>query len=197
MGIQNIDFAKKIELNEKESKPLKQNNKKNKVSWYFIIFFLGFTFGFYSGYQIFKLKHLEENLVKNPDTLDTNESKKSEISDTKNADANTFSNISTMTGDYIVFLGVYNAKRSSEIIKYLENKKVFDNHKFYPCSNLNDFNTSKSNGSIYRIPIENGKYHKILIGCFIEKIEADNFLKELIRFNKDFFNKSEVYLIQE
>ncbi len=202
MEAHNIDFARRIELQEKTNK---KNTKSSKVSWYFIIFFIGFSLGVYTGFQLFKLKHLEETLVKNPDKLpqdittdkETNESFNTTSAKDYKEGSIEYSNVSNPEGDYIIYLGKFNAKYSSEIIKYLKNKDVFKNKHFYPCKHLEEYSYLKENPILYQIPTEKGKYHKIIIGCFLSEEEAKQFLDIIVSLDKDIFKNSEIYHLKE
>ncbi len=202
MEAHNIDFAKRIELQEKTNK---KNTKSSKFSWYFIIFFIGFSLGVYTGFQLFKLKHLEETLVKNPDKLpndittikQSNESFNTTSTKDSKEEEIEYSNVSNLKGEYLIYLGKFNAKYSSEIITYLKNKDVLKIKDVYPCKHLEEYSYLKENPILYQIPTEKGKYHKIIIGCFLSEEEAKQFLDKIISLDKDIFKNSEVYHLKE
>jgi hypothetical protein len=197
MAIQNIDFAKKIER-EVDIHKRKDNKQNNKVSWYMIIFFVGFSIGFYVGFQFFKLKHIEENLIKNPDKLqDTyNEGSQDSQLDKNNEEEKIYANVSEEKGNIIILIGKFNAKRSSEIIKYLKLKEVLNRFPFYSCEGIDNFQAFQNTGGIYRIPIENGKYHKIILGCFLNHDNALKVLNELKSINENLFKNSTILQIE-
>lgn len=188
MAIQDIDFAKPIQK-EKRDPNQENNTKKNKnLSWKLIIFFLGYTFGIYSGFQLAKLKHIEQNLIKNPDTLET---------ETK-APEEQFSNISSNnTGEYLIFLGMYTPKKSSEIAKSLKNDEDFQNTIFHTCKGLTEKNKINFQSGIFRIPVNEGKMHKIYLGCFVSEEEARQVVENLRKI-KEFYKKNlEIIQIQD
>lgn len=187
MAIQDIDFAKTIQKEKIPNQAITIKKNKN-LSWKFIIFFLGYTFGIYSGFQLAKLKHIEQNLIKNPDTLDT----KTEIQKDE------FSNISSnTTGEYLIFLGSYTPKKSSEITKSLKNDENFQNISFHICKGLTENNRINFQSGIFRIPVNEGKMHKLYIGCFVSEEDARKEIENLKRI-KEFYKKDlEVIQIQD
>jgi len=201
MAIENIDFAKKrLDLEPTESKKKDPKQPKSKMSWFLIVFFLGFSVGFFAGFQFFKLKHIEENLIKNPDQLtepDENLNTYKEPEKNKNQENHSeiaYANVSK--GKMIVYIGKYNAKRSSEIIKYIKSKELSNRFEFYSCEGLENFQAFKSSGGIYRIPIEEGKYHKIILGCFLDKESAMDVLRELKKINENMFKETTILEIE-
>lgn len=203
MAIQNIDFAKKIEKDINPSRKREIKSSQSKISWFLIVFFIGFTLGFIAGFQFFKLKHIEENLIKNPDqlkesqdiSLEENEESNVHQEENNNNDI-IYANISKEKGDIIILLGNFDAKRSSEIIKYLKIKNIMQQFQFYSCEGLEQYQAFRNNGGIYRIPSDDGKFHKIIIGCFLNKENAHKVLEELKQINKNLFSDASIFQIE-
>ncbi len=201
MAIENIDFAKKrLDLEPTTSKKKDTKQPKSKISWFLIVFFLGFSVGFFAGFQFFKLKHIEENLIKNPDKLNEPEENLNTYKEPEHNKSQEKSNeiayANVSKGKMIIYIGKYNAKRSSEIIKYIKSKEFTNQFEFHSCEGLENFQAFKNSGGIYRIPVEEGKYHKIILGCFLDKESAMEVLKELKKINENMFKESTILEIE-
>ncbi len=187
MAIHDIDFAKKtLKSNQNTSNKPK---KTQSFSRYIIIFFLGYSLGLYSGFYLFKFKHLEETLIKNPDTLE-----ESEKSYKKQENFSNFSNISKKEGEYLIFVGALSPKRASEIIRSLKKEELFSSFSFSLCKGFNEKDSIETKMGIFRIPSLDGKIHKLYLGCFLTENQAFEAIRQLK--NIEILNKQKLEVVQ-
>ncbi|MCS7204370.1 MAG: hypothetical protein NZ853_01585 [Leptospiraceae bacterium] len=196
MSIQNIDFAKKFKTETTQKPVQKKDVYAKKYKLHFVFFLLGFVLGTLITYQIMKFKEIEKNLIINPDRFEegpgaTNITTKKKISSNV-----VVSNVPQRNADVMVFLGIYPAKQSSEIIRYLQDKQVLANANIVPCSKLENYPLFKQ-GAIFRIPVKNGEHQKLAIGCFYSHDEALELLKSLKKINPTLFAESEIIQIED
>ncbi|MFN3604662.1 MAG: hypothetical protein ACK4UJ_08140 [Leptonema sp. (in: bacteria)] len=187
MAIQDIDFAKQI---SKEKKPNFKESKQNKsLQLYLFIFFLGYTFGVYSGFQLSKFKQLEENLIVNPDKLEENHQ-----SIPQNFNNTSTNATSHQEGTFLIFLGNFSPKKSSELIKSLKSESLYNSFSFYECKGLIEKDFKKG---IFRVPSLDGKVHKVYVGCFLTEEEAVYAIEQLKSIKQWIQQKFEIVQIQE
>ncbi len=194
MSTQNIDFAKKIQKPDANEKITRKEGNVKKNNYSYLIFLMGYVMGAISGFYFYKLKMLDEKIIKNPDQIE-------ESFHSQTIKQSEFSNISSKreAGEYIIKIGEYSAKRSSEVIKIL--KKIdYTNIDFRDCLGLEEYQTKSQDDfrtsiGIFRIPTTNGKFHTIYLGCFHNEEMAIQAQKSLIKEFHEFGN-SEVIKIE-
>lgn len=186
MAIQDIDFAKQtLKSNSTTHDQLK---KTKPFSRYLMIFFLGYSLGIYSGFYVYKFKHLEETLIKNPDSLE-----ESHISQ-KQENLSKFSNISKQEGEFLIFLGAFPPKRASEILRVLKKEEIISSLPFSLCIGFNEKDSIDTKAGVFRIPSMDGKIHKLYLGCFLTENHAFSAIQQLKKI--EILNRQNLEVVQ-
>lgn len=191
MSIQNIDFAKKLEITKKYE--INENKKKIPQSRvFFLIFLAGFFLGSVFGYKLHHLQYAEATLIKNPDVYE----EQSPAGGTVRNPSITVPDPPSLSSDIILYLGTFDAKLSSEIIRFLQSRNIIEEARFVSCHHLKNEKILRQ-GSLFRIPYRDGKQQKLVIGCFPSIEEATVFLNKIKAVYPQLFTQAEVLQLEE
>lgn len=182
--MQNIDFSRRIQHNagmvsEGRNSATESVPGKNRCYFFAIaLSFLFFSGGVYSGFQLHRVQHIEENLVRYPDTPEGE-------SDSPEENGSSFSNIAeektreTAEGNYIILVGSYSPDKAARVAGELNGLPEVRSPGFGACRNMREDDPGRP--PVFRTDSSRSGMQDVYAGCYSSESSGRRALDEIRR----------------
>lgn len=183
--MQNIDYSPRLRRSSsynqmpeqtvvsEEATPTAPKLKTRTFSLIFVLMSMAFTAGIFAGFQLGRVKHIEESLVKYPDEKREIYKGRKVQADQAESLANIGASVNgeeSRKGAFVIKVGEFDPDRADRIATSLNNTPSIAEIKPFLCKEIKE--TEPDRYLAFRTAVRSSEKQNVLVGCFLTQSEA-------------------------